>query len=153
MSQVNYTAEEFEALSKDIHEKVAEWRVEKKASLLGLSISDDGQIEMKVIKTHTDVYDLLESKVAMDKLIKDKQYKLVALLTAGWAAPNDNAEVAPSVHPERKRVAMTMIGNNVEQFASVLTVDGVEETMYDYMTAQGTLADSFIGLLQRWKSE
>ena len=135
-----YPEELFESIAKNIHNDVEEIRVPKKASLIGITITSDGT-DYTTIKSNPDVYQLLESPKAV-KLTKEGNFHLVALLTAGWAAPNDDINIAPSEHPDRKRVEMTMVGNTAVQYGSVLSIEG-QDQMYDYMTAEGSLSESF----------
>jgi hypothetical protein len=147
-----YKTEEFESMVRDIHISIDIFREELSASLIGVKYTNNDvqPYEFESIRSSKDVYQLLTSKMAMKK-IKSGEYDLIALLTAGWAAPKDNIDVPPSEHPDRKRVKMTLVGNTAIQYGSVLTIDGQGEDMYDYMTATGQLADSFQDLMTEWR--
>lgn len=147
-----YPSELFEQIARNVHNDIEEYREEKKATLIGIKMSDDGVL-YETIHSNGDIYALLESNAAIRKA-KSNKYDLVAVLTAGWAAPNNNDEhidVPPSQHPERKRVKMTLVGNTNIQYGSVLSMAGEEEAMFDYMTASGSLALSFTDFMEKWR--
>jgi len=149
-----YPEELFEQIAKNVHNDIDEYRQEKKASLIGIKMSDEG-VSYESISVNGDIYKLLENKPAMKKA-KTNEYDLIAVLTSGWAAPNNNGDenddLPPSEHPERKRVKMTLVGNTSIQYGSVLSIDGKEEDIFDYMTAQGSLADTFTDFMETWRS-
>lgn len=148
-----YPAELFEQIARNVHNDIDEFREEKKASLIGIKMSDEG-VSYEPIFANGDIYNLLESNAAMKKT-KANQYDLVAVLTAGWAAPNNDdkhRDTPPSAHPERKRVKMTLVGNTSIQYGSVLSINGEGEDMFDYMNASGSLADSFTDFMEAWRS-
>jgi hypothetical protein len=144
-----YPEELFEQIAKNVHTDVNEMREDKAASLIGIKMSDEG-VDYEIIRTNGDIYDLLDSRTTLKKA-KEGQYHLLAVLTGGWAAPNDDLDVAPSEHPERKRVRMTLVGNSAIQYGSILTIDGQPEDMYDNMKASGSLAESFTDFMERWR--
>lgn len=147
-----YPTELFEQIARNVHNDIDQFREEKKASLIGIKMSDDG-ISYEPIFANGDIYTLLESHSAMKKA-KDSQYDLVAVLTSGWAAPNNDDQhrnTPPSEHPERKRVKMTLVGNTSIQYGSVLSINGQGEDMFDYMTASGSLAESFTEFMEKWR--
>lgn len=144
-----YPEELFEQIAKNVHADVNEMREDKAASLIGIKMSDEG-VDYEIIRTNGDIYNLLDSRTTLNKA-KEGQYHLLAVLTAGWAAPNDDLDVAPSNHPERKRVRMTLVGNSAIQYGSILTVDGEPEDMYDNMKASGSLAVAFTDFMERWR--
>lgn len=145
-----YPEELFEQIAKNVHTDINEMREEKAASLIGIKMSDEG-VDYEIIRTNGDIYDLLDSKITLNKA-KEGQYNLLAVLTAGWAAPNDDLDVPPSEHPERKRVRMTLVGNSAIQYGSILTIDGESEDMYDNMKASGSLAESFTEFMEKWRN-
>ncbi len=145
-----YPEELFEQIAKNVHTDVNEMREDKAASLIGIKMSDEG-VDYEIIRTNGDIYDLLDSRVTLSKA-KEGQYNLLAVLTAGWAAPNDDLNVPPSEHPERKRVRMTLVGNSAIQYGSILTIDGQPEDMYDNMKASGSLAESFTEFMEKWRN-
>lgn len=152
-----YKKDTFETMARAIHKNIDELREEKNATIIGISISEDDELTFNVIKSNKDVYTLLESnKVA--EAIKKENYDLIALLTAGWAAPvnSDNDEyvdVPPSEHPDRRRVKMTIVGNTSTQYASILSMAGEDEDMFDYMGATGTLASAFADFMSIWRGD
>lgn len=149
-----YPEELFEQIARNVHNDIDEFRQEKKASLIGIKMSEEG-VSYEPISANGDIYRLLESNSAMKKT-KDNEYDLIAVLTSGWAAPNNDDDkynnIPPSEHPERKRVKMTLVGNTSVQYGSILSINGREEDMFDYMTAQGSLADTFTQFMDTWRS-
>ena len=120
---------------------------QKKASLF--IASDDGLI---TLASSGDVYQLIDDC---------RQNPLVQAVTAtdtplainvcGWAAPRNTAadeDLAPSQHPERRRVALFVMVNNAGEMASVLRFsDTPEETVTDNGEAKGSLAEALLELM------
>jgi hypothetical protein len=79
------------------------------ALLIGIRF---GEIEdsMRFIASAGDIYELLED--AGNKL-EASLFDVIAVITCGWAAPlgptGEVSEVAPSDHPDRVRVGLTLI--------------------------------------------
>lgn len=123
-----------------------------KAQLLGVKLNENGQITCDVIRENSDIYDLF-SKVQANEIIMSKlgQYDLISVSTGGWAAPvNDNKddEIAPSQHPQRKRVLVSIMGYTVNQVSSIISFDDEDaEKVYDYNKGQGALREAFDELL------
>ena len=66
-----------------------------------------------------DIYDLLETRASAWA----GDYKQIALYTCGWASPNNGDDsVAPSQHPERKRVALVCLATNNGEFGSAMRI-------------------------------
>jgi hypothetical protein len=145
-----YPKEAFEQIAKNVHNDIENYRKEKKSSLVGIKMSDEG-LSYTNISSNFDIYELLSNHLVVEKT-KEDQYDLIALLTAGWAAPvkddDENSNLPPSQHPERKRVKMTLVGNTHIQYGSVLSISGENEDMFDYMKASGALAESFVEFMK-----
>ena len=75
----------------------------------------------------------------------------VALVTCGWASPiaqgeSDDEQVAPSQHPERRRVRL-MVFAGKDGWASVMRFsDTPDETITDDGNARGALAEAIMDL-------
>lgn len=152
MTTIIYEEQQFEELSRNIHAKVEEIREPKYASLLGVKMNNLDP-EVTVISTHRDIYDLLDNPVNLNKA-NDGKYDLIAVLTAGWAAPTDShTHLPPSEHPERRRVKMTMVGNTTSQYGSLLSFDNDDDVMYDNMNASGALAEAFQEFVANWRND
>jgi hypothetical protein len=125
------TADRLELISRDIFVSTDKLRKDKKAQLIGVKLSDDNSIICEPIIDCGDIYEMLnDSTHHADKM---ENYDLIAILTAGWAAPqkgNESDEIAPSVHPERKRVKLALIAYSVNQTSSIMTMDGDPEYHY-----------------------
>jgi hypothetical protein len=114
-----------------------------KARLYSVEVEDDGQLHAVVQCEHGDVYDMLESIDALHIATKSKN---ILLVTCGWAAPrpqdgNDDDEVAPSQHPERRRVMLSVIIGD-DGIASTIRFADSDETVVDEGNATGSLAEA-----------
>lgn len=121
----------------------------KTAKLFTVVTDDDGGVSLTFTAENGDVYELLDNPLAK-QLAKAESTQFIALVTCGWAAPlaNDDDddengdEVAPSRHPQRRRVRLTVIANR-ESVASVIRFqDDDENTVTDDGKARGSLADA-----------
>jgi hypothetical protein len=120
----------------------------KRAMFFAINETDDGRVALALAGEHGDIYDLLDSD---DSRAVAKVSDYIAVLTSGWAAPlptsdSDDAEVAPSQHPERRRVRL-MVFASKDGWASVMRFsDTPDETITDDGNAQGALADAIMDL-------
>ena len=119
----------------------------KRAMFFAINETDEG-VALVLAGEHGDIYDLLDSD---DSRAVAKVSDYIAVLTSGWAAPlptsdSDDAEVAPSQHPERRRVRL-MVFASKDGCASVMRFsDTPDETITDDGKAQGALADAIMDL-------
>ena len=119
----------------------------KTAMLFAINETDDG-VAMVLAGEHGDIYDLLDSD---DCRAVARVSDYIAVLTCGWASPikdGDDPEegVAPSQHPERRRVRL-MVFASKDGWASVMRFsDTPDETITDDGNARGALADAIMGL-------
>lgn len=118
-----------------------------KSQLYGVIVSDEG-VNFTLVNENSDVYDLLNdpSNKAMNGA-----FDFVTVVTTGWAAPlNENGEPdgAPSHHPERRRVRLSIVANR-DFIANVLRFqDEPDDTVVDLGEAQGTLAEAIADFLR-----
>jgi hypothetical protein len=119
-----------------------------KARLYSVEVQDNGDIDAVVQYENGDVYELLESADAHRVAKKSKN---ILIVTCGWAAPRpenkEEEEVAPSEHPERRRVMLSVIAGD-EGMVSTLRFADSDEVMVDEGEAQGSLAEAIHEL---WK--
>jgi hypothetical protein len=100
---------------------------------------------VRQVAEDSDIYGMLED-VFNAVLLFDSGYNGFAIVTTGWASPIDkdndaNNEIAPSQHPERKRVRlMTMMHNG--KMGSSIRFTGDETVTYDEGNAMGSLASA-----------
>jgi hypothetical protein len=111
------------------------------------SVIEEGEgVSMTLAGEGGDVYDLLES---MDSAFVAKVSDYMVILTCGWASPitkDDDEEIAPSQHPERRRVRLVVMANR-QGFASVMRFrDDADNTITDDGQARGSLADALTEL-------
>lgn len=106
-------------------------------------------IELSDPLAHGDVYELIESDASLELA---KRSAFIAIVTCGWAAPirandDDDDEVAPSQHPQRRRVRLVVLASR-SSVASVLRFsDTPDETVTDEGKATGSLADAILKLM------
>jgi hypothetical protein len=102
--------------------------------------------------THGDVYELLESEASLE-LAKRSEY--VAIVTCGWAAPirdnddDDDDAVAPSQHPERRRVRLVVLASRSSVSSVLRFSDTPDEVVTDAGKATGSLADAIHQLISK----
>ena len=107
-------------------------------------------LQLKRVAKAGDVYELLEDRKTLTAIGNADTF---SVLTCGWAAPlakddNDDDQVAPSQHPERRRVRLVVTATT-SGVASVLRFkDKPNEKTIDEGTARGTLADAIQNLMQ-----
>ena len=96
-----------------------------------------------------DVYDLLGS-------IESKaRYNYYAVFTCGWASPinkdqDENDQVAPSQHPERRRVQLVLVTSRDGNQASAMRFDNDTELVTDDGNARGSLAEAFADIFSQF---
>ena len=130
------------------HHHETENRFDQKMASLFIA-SDDGLI---TLASSGDVYDLLDecrSNPLVQAVIATETP--LAINVCGWAAPRNTAadeELAPSQHPERRRVTLFIMVNTAREMASVLRFsDTPQETVTDNGEAQGSLAEALLELM------
>ena len=107
-------------------------------------------LQLKRVAKAGDVYQLLEDRKTLTAIGNADTF---SVLTCGWAAPlakdnNDDDQVAPSQHPERRRVRLVVTATT-SGVASVLRFkDKPNEKTTDEGTARGSLADAIQKLMQ-----
>ena len=103
-------------------------------------------LQLKRVAKAGDVYELLEDRKTLTAIGNADTFSVV---TCGWAAPlADVDQVAPSQHPERRRVRLVVTATN-SGVASVLRFqDKPNEKTTDEGTARGSLADAIQNLMQ-----
>lgn len=108
--------------------------------------TDDG---LKKMETGTDVYDIIENPTNQ-QLVHDLGCS-VAITTQGWASPRNTEtddNVAPSQHPQRRRVALFIMVTQSGEMASVLRFsDKPNETVTDNGDARGSLAEALLEMV------
>ena len=90
-----------------------------------------------------DVYELLEKDEVVEMALRSGA---IALYTCGWGAPiKDDSdyddEVAPSQHPERKRIVLLVCVNNLGEKVSPMRV-GDDKELVTTHDGRGALMDA-----------
>ena len=118
-------------------------------------LNDNLDIQFEPIKAGADVYELINDSPEVFAAVNE--YDLITIATCGWAAPLDkdnNNEIAPSEHPERRRVRLLATANSNSQFGSSVSFnDNPDETVFDYGDAKGALANAIMELINTAKKE
>jgi hypothetical protein len=102
---------------------------------------------VRTIGTCGDVYELLEEMETKELLATDVA---VGVETTGWASPlakgeDEDEQVPPSQHPERRRVRLvTMVTRKFEVASAMGFADTPDEVITDAGTARGALADALL---------
>jgi hypothetical protein len=119
----------------------------KRALFFAVNETDEG-VALVLASEHGDIYELIDND---DSRAVARVSDYIAVITCGWASPiargdDDDEQVAPSQHPERRRVRL-MIFANKDGFASVMRFsDTPDETITDDGQARGALADAIMDL-------
>jgi hypothetical protein len=112
--------------------------------VVGVTDTADG-VELTPMESVTsrDIYRVLDSDEVAD-FVRGRRY--FAVVTTGWASPlaegEDEPEVAPSVHPERRRVRLTIVASPAEVASVIRFADAPDDTITDEGNARGSLADA-----------
>lgn len=124
---------------------------ESKAILMGLG-NINTTSSWQVASRHSDVYRLLSSPEA---LLTAKFSDAIAVVTCGWASPNDDLDVPPAVHPKRRRVRLCIVADNATQRVSVLRFQDAQHdddaVVVEENEATGDLADAVSNLFVQAK--
>ena len=113
----------------------------ERARLYSLIKAEQGYT-LTLASEHSDVYDLLDNT---DSKNIAQASDFVVVVTCGWASPvvgdpDADEQVAPSQHPERRRVRLVVTASR-DGMASVLRFqDEPNDTVTDDGEARGTLA-------------
>jgi len=147
-TSITYT-EKFEQTLREIDQAVAEKvgnTFELPTSRLFAVDYVRGEVPaVKQIAEDSDIYAMLDDTFNA-VLLFDSGYNGFAVVTTGWAAPIDkendeNNEIAPSQHPERKRCRLMAMCHNGKMGSSIRFV-GDETVTYDEGNAMGSLASA-----------
>ena len=122
-----------------------QWHL-KKASIWAMN--ETGLL--KKLCENKDVYELLDSPKTLTAIEDANKF---VVLTCGWAAPIDSDitdnDVAPSQHPERRRVRL-VVAVDTAGVASVLRFENKPtEIVTDEGDAKGSLADAVMDLMNK----
>jgi len=117
-----------------------------KAIAYGVLVNDDLNVQLEQIGSNGDVYDMLNDNPAI--AIQVKNYDFITIESCGWAAPikdgnDEDNDLAPSQHPQKRRVRLLVSANTSLQFGSSITFnDDLDNPVYDYGNARGALAEA-----------
>jgi hypothetical protein len=97
-----------------------------------------------LVGEHGDVYEMLDSVEAQAVALMSDA---VVISTCGWAAPiadddDPEAGVAPSQHPERRRVRLLVCANGTDTASVLRFTDDWDNPVFDEGQARGSLADA-----------
>ena len=151
------TKKQLEKVISNIHETVPYSPETKSCAAFGILFDKDLNVQIEKIDSSTDIYDMLDTD--NDNLLNQiNKYDMVSFATNGWAAPiakdNDDeySDLAPSQHPEKRRVRLLSSANiNNQVGSSILFSDDIDSPVYDYGDARGTMANAIIELMDKAK--
>jgi hypothetical protein len=98
---------------------------------------------IKQIAEEVDVYEMLDDTFNA-VMLYETGYSGFAISTVGWAAPitaEEDEEIAPSKHPQRKRVRLMTLCHR-GQMGSSIRFKGEQDVTYDQGNARGSLASA-----------
>lgn len=104
--------------------------------------SRDGQLV--TLGVYGDIYVGLENIANETDEETLHDFEFLGVETSGWAAPireEGDDEIAPSKHPERRRVRMLSVIDRTCRIASVMSLDDDGEILTD-LSGRGSLADA-----------
>jgi hypothetical protein len=104
--------------------------------------SRDGQLV--TLGVYGDIYVGLENIANETDEETLHDFEFLGVETSGWAAPireEGDDEIAPSQHPERRRVRMLSVIDRTCRIASVMSLDDDGEILTD-LAGRGSLADA-----------
>ena len=149
MAQKKLTEKQLEKLAKTTETTLTELakvysvnRFEaKKAEMFALSA--DGFI--RSLGKYGDVYEGLE-KIGEQHTLASEETAVVCQ-TCGWASPIEGEptenDAPPSQHPKKRRVRLTVLATRSNQMvSSIVFADTPDESIYDFGSARGSLADA-----------
>jgi len=151
------TDNQFKTIVQEIQDQIDYEYDSKYAKAFGIMLNDNLDIQIESIKTSADVYELINDSPEVFAAVNE--YDLITIATCGWAAPlnkdnDENNDIAPSQHPERRRVRLLTTANTNSQFGSSIAFnDNPDEPVFDYGNARGALADAVMELINTAKKE
>lgn len=145
----NTTSEVLELATRQVFADTMNMRDAKKATLVGIRLVDN-QIISEKISDNNDVYNLISEIPMFAKSVSN--YDMLSILTAGWAAPVNNDQddnIPPSEHKDRRRVRIAMVGNTSTQYSAIMAFDDqTDEPMYLENEGAGALKEEFVNALE-----
>jgi hypothetical protein len=125
----------------------------KTAKIYAVNASDGAdlsELELELVDSHKDVYDLLDNS-DLSYVLKANSHIMV--MTCGWAAPlakstEELDALPPSEHPQKRRVRLAILANR-EGIMSVIRFQDDDETILDAGKATGSLADAIAKALRK----
>lgn len=153
------TNNQFKIIVQEIQNQIDYEFDSKYAKVFGVMLNDNLDIQFEPIKTGADVYELINDSPEVFAAVNE--YDLITVATCGWAAPidkhnhlDDQNKIAPSQHPDRRRVRLLTTANTNSQFGSSISFnDNPDEPVFDYGDAKGSLTDAIMELINTAKKE
>lgn len=139
--------QKLEVLSKEIFANTMTMRDQKYATLVGINFNDKDNLIYQEIGKHGDIYNLLSNTPQNPSKLEG--FDLLAVLTAGWAAPvngDEDDNIQPSMHKDRRRVYLALVGNTSNQTSSIIQFSDNDEMIYE--NGSGALQEAFEEMLK-----
>ena len=144
---------DFQKVVENVHNNIAYDFDEGVAKIYGVFILENNEIQYEQIGSSADIYDLIfDLSNTPDEI---KSYDMFTIATCGWAAPVNNDDdmdemTPPSRHPEKRRVRLFSNTHSTGLVGSSIKFqDDVENPVYDYGDAKGTLQEAILGLFNK----
>ena len=150
------TQEQFKSAVEVISKQVPVDYNSSKALMYGVVFDENDQITFNKISENGDVYEMLNP---FNVVWKMKGYDFFTIVTCGWAAPikddiSEDEQVAPSLHPEKRRVMLTVNATTDSKIGSIITFqDDPDNQVFDYGDARGSLAEAVLELISCYNED
>ena len=146
---------QFVTVVENIHNKINYSFDSKHCEAFGVLIDKELNVQIEKIDSSSDISDMLDTDND-DLLNQINDYDMISFATNGWAAPtgkdDEYSDLAPSQHPEKRRVRLLSSANIHNQVgSSILFSDDIDSPVYDYGDARGTMATAIIELMDKAK--
>jgi len=144
---------QFQAIVKKMPKALKPNFSAKTATMFGVMINDKNEIQFEQISSNADIYDMLD-KSNTEVIEQVQNYDLITIQTNGWAAPIDhdndeNNQIAPSQHKEKRRVALLITANTNYQIGNtIIFQDDPDNPEFDWGNAQGQLNEALLEFLE-----
>ena len=149
MSTIN--KDNFKEITQKLNLQVDYDFVQERAKLFGVLAKND-EFYIEPLASHSDIYDLIDySNTDICDAIMD--YDVIIVGTLGWAAPLKETEdetIAPSQHPEKRRVRLMLFLTKDGLFNSAVAFrdEGIENSIFEEDGMAGTLYDAIMNTIE-----
>jgi len=144
--------QQLEVVIGNIHKTVTHPFDAKQCSAFGILLDEDLNIQFEKIDSAYDIYEMLDTD--NETLVSQiNQYDMITVATCGWAAPiseeeDEYSDLPPSQHPKKRRVRLFTSANTAGKIgSSIMFSDDIDNPVYDYGSARGSMAEAVVNLM------